>query len=78
MENIGIFEAKTNLSSLLVRVAAGEEIIISKRGVPIAILSPFKPIKPDKYTAIEAIKIFRKGRSLEGISAKELINEGRI
>lgn len=77
MENIGIFEAKTNLSSLLTRVAAGAEIVISKRGMPVAILSPFKPVKPNKRMAIEALKAFRKGRSLEGVSSKELIDEGR-
>jgi prevent-host-death family protein len=33
---VNIHEAKTNLSKLLVRVANGEEIIISKSGKPIA------------------------------------------
>ena len=31
-----VHEAKTNLSKLLVRVASGEEIIISKSGKPVA------------------------------------------
>lgn len=78
METVGIFEAKTNLSHLLERVAAGEKITISKRGVPIAILSPAQEDKIDKRkAAIEAIKKFRKGRSLGGITTKDLINEGR-
>lgn len=33
---VNVHEAKTNLSKLLVRVANGEEIIISKSGKPIA------------------------------------------
>ena len=33
---VNVHEAKTNLSKLLVRVASGEEIIISKSGKPVA------------------------------------------
>ena len=39
--SVNVHEAKTNLSKLLQRVAAGEEIIISNRGVPVARLIPF-------------------------------------
>lgn len=78
METVGVFEAKTNLSGLLERVASGESITISKRGVPVAVLSPAQPEKNDKRkAAIEALKKFRKGRSLGGITTKDLINEGR-
>jgi prevent-host-death family protein len=37
---VNIHEAKTHLSRLLERVAAGEEIVIAKAGKPIARLSP--------------------------------------
>jgi prevent-host-death family protein len=40
MTSVNVHEAKTNLSKLLQRVAAGEEIIISNRGVPVARLTP--------------------------------------
>ena len=36
MKQVNIHEAKTHLSSLLERVAGGEEITIAKSGVPIA------------------------------------------
>ena len=36
MTEVGIHEAKTHLSRLLRRVAAGEEIIIAKSGRPVA------------------------------------------
>jgi prevent-host-death family protein len=36
MKQVNIHEAKTQLSKLLRRVAAGEEILIAKRGVPVA------------------------------------------
>lgn len=37
---VGVHEAKTHLSQLLRRVAAGEEIVIAKGGKPIARLVP--------------------------------------
>lgn len=40
MKEINTYEAKTRLSQLLRRVAAGEEITIANRGVPIARLVP--------------------------------------
>jgi prevent-host-death family protein len=38
---VNIHEAKTHLSKLIERVAAGEEIVISKAGKPVAKLVPF-------------------------------------
>ena len=38
-----VTEAKTQLSSLLERVCAGEEIIIARAGKPIARLVPYHP-----------------------------------
>ncbi len=40
---MGVHEAKTHLSRLLRRVAAGEEIVIERGGEPIAKLVPYAP-----------------------------------
>ena len=40
MDTINLYEAKTNLSSLADRAAAGEEIVIAKSGRPMARLVP--------------------------------------
>jgi len=40
-----IHEAKTHLSRLLERVALGEEVIITRRGKPVAKLVPVAPAK---------------------------------
>lgn len=49
-ETINLYEAKTNLSQLVERAAAGEEIIIAKAGRPKARLLPVQktqqPRKP--------------------------------
>lgn len=43
MIEVNVHEAKTNLSRLLQRVAAGEEVVIARAGVPVARLIPVKP-----------------------------------
>jgi prevent-host-death family protein len=40
--NVNIHEAKTHLSRLLEQVAAGERVVISKAGTPIADLVPHR------------------------------------
>lgn len=40
--DVGVHEAKTTLSKLLRRVAAGEEITITNRGEPLARLVPIE------------------------------------
>lgn len=41
-QSINLYEAKTNLSQLVERAAAGEEIVIAKAGRPLARLVPLK------------------------------------
>jgi prevent-host-death family protein len=43
MTEVNVHEAKTHLSRLLVRVAAGEEIVIARAGKPVAKLVPVEP-----------------------------------
>lgn len=38
-----VHQAKTQLSKLLAKVAAGEEVIIAKAGQPVAKLAPYQP-----------------------------------
>ncbi len=45
---VKIHQAKTQLSRLLVRVNAGEEIVITKAGKPIARLVPFSRLSRDR------------------------------
>ncbi len=47
-KEVNTHEAKTQLSRLLRRVAAGEEIIIANRGVPVARLVPVSKRKPKR------------------------------
>jgi prevent-host-death family protein len=40
-ETVSLYDAKTTLSALVERAAAGEEVIIAKNGRPMARLVPF-------------------------------------
>jgi prevent-host-death family protein len=78
MESVGSYEAKTHLAQLLERVARGEKITITKHGVPVAILQPSDSLrKTPLRDIIDELKRFRKGRRLEGLSIREMIEEGR-
>ena len=46
MATVNIHEAKTHLSRLLVRAAAGEQIVIARAGVPLAMLVPIDRPRP--------------------------------
>ena len=53
MKTINIHEAKTHLSRLLKRVAAGEDVVISKAGRPIARLVPVAPLAGERVLGSE-------------------------
>ena len=42
---LNLYDAKTQLSSLVELAAAGEEIIIAKNGKPLAKLGPIQPVR---------------------------------
>jgi prevent-host-death family protein len=79
MANIGTFEAKTHLPALLKRVEQGEEITITRRGVPVARLIRAQEAHPgNRREAIKALKEFGRRRSLPaGMTIRDLIEEGR-
>jgi prevent-host-death family protein len=78
METVGAYTAKTHLPQLLKRVSRGEKIIISKHGVPVATLQPIETKRnvPTKKV-IANLREFRRKHSLDGLSIREIIDEGR-
>lgn len=53
MVEVNIHAAKTNLSRLLSRVAAGEEVVIARAGKPIARLVPFREPKAKRTLGLD-------------------------
>jgi prevent-host-death family protein len=79
MREVGAFEAKNKLGALLDVVEKGEEIVITRRGKPVARLVPASVgfDREKARRAVENIIARSKGVTLGGIKIKDLINEGR-
>ncbi len=60
MREVGAFEAKTHLSELLAAAEAGETIMITRRGKPVARLMPVSTSAPDYSAAMADVKAFRE------------------
>lgn len=59
-EAVGLYEAKTHLSALVDRAAAGEQIVIMKSGRPMARLVPMEDAK--------ALRVSGQGRGLWSVA----------
>lgn len=78
MIQVGAYEAKTHLSSLLEKVVEGDEIIITRHQTPIAKLVPVDTTRNTPVSSlIKKVKKFRQGKILKDVSIKEFIMEGR-
>ena len=78
MKSVGSLEAKTRWSQLLERVAAGERILITNRGRPVAMLVPPEiEARPNSAEAARQMLAYRDRvqRSLGG-AGRDLAHEG--
>ena len=80
MAEVGIFEAKNRLSELVERAARGEEIVITRRGKPVARLVP-PEVTDAQSQALALAERIRRSRAQHalggGVALRELIEEGR-
>jgi prevent-host-death family protein len=84
MKHVGIFEAKTNLSSLVEEVEKGGEIVITRHGKPVAkLVRTHSELTPEQIArrrkAIESLREIGRRLNL-GLSQEEIkamIEEGR-
>ncbi|MCE5230907.1 type II toxin-antitoxin system prevent-host-death family antitoxin [bacterium] len=78
MDSMGIYEAKTHFAELIDRASKGHRIMITKRGVPVAtIIPPETKSRRSTSEVISELREIRKGCRLNGLSIRELIEEGR-
>jgi len=80
MTAIGTYEAKTHLPELLGRVAKGENILITKRGVAVALLTqPPQQLTQDVRHVVQEMLAYRdrRKRTLGKLTVREMIAEGR-
>ncbi len=79
MITVGIFEAKSSLGQLAQSAAAGEVVVLTRRGKPIAeIRAPQAEIAQENVAqAIEALRKFRRANCVDAFDIAELVAEGR-
>ncbi len=66
MQQVQIAEAKAHLSALIERVEAGEEVVIARRGKPVARLIP------EPRQTRSAAEIFQHAWTLGGLEIPEI------
>lgn len=78
MKTVGSYAAKTHLPRLLDEVERGERITITKHGRPVAMLVPHEtPTTVDAQALIGWMREFRRDHTLDGVTIRELIDDGR-
>lgn len=80
MREIGAFEAKNRLGTLLDWVEHGEEVLITRRGKAVARLVPAEAgvDRSKARRAAAGIIEARRGVTLGGLQIKDLVGEGRL
>jgi prevent-host-death family protein len=77
MRTVGAFEAKAKIAELLDKVAAGETVLITRRGEAAALLTPPEKIQYSRAKALSEIKRFRKSCKTGKVDIEALISEDR-
>ena len=75
MREVGAFEAKNKLGTLLDWVEAGEEVLITRRGKPVARLVSAEPVF-DREKARQAAGRVRARAAVEGLRRNAVKLEG--
>jgi prevent-host-death family protein len=63
---IGVYEAKTQLSRLIDRAAAGERIVITRNGVAVAELRAIEKTRLEPEEIVAKFKAFRQQQKATG------------
>jgi prevent-host-death family protein len=78
IKKVGFYEAKTHFARILDEVSRGEQISITRKSTPVAMLIPIAlGAKADPKLVLEKTQSFRKGKKLGELSIQKMINEGR-
>jgi prevent-host-death family protein len=72
MASFNIYDAKTQLSKLIRRVRAGEEIIIADAGTPVAKLVPIEPPKAPRVLGSDRGKIWAAPDAFDPLAGEDL------
>jgi prevent-host-death family protein len=76
IREIGAFEAKTHFSELIEAAKGGTEVIVTRRGEPIARIVPIEVRRDEVFALIAEFDTIRSS-ARPGPSVRELKEEGR-
>ncbi len=74
--NVSVADAKARLSEILDRVEAGEEVVITRRGKPVARLTPETPSKRKPLPSLAEFRASQSGQ-IKGSLLDSLLEERR-
>ena len=74
MSQHSVAEARNNLSALIDRAAAGEEVVITRHGHPVAEIRPVKTRRQLKPTDAEWLRARWVPRRPDGLNAGDLMS----
>jgi len=80
MTTLGAYAAKTHFSEVLDRVENGETVTVTRHGVAVARIVPIRDDFRDALSAMKEWRRYRQEQNItlgEGVTIKELIEEGR-
>ena len=78
MKTVGIYEAKTNFSSLIEEVERGECVTITRHGKEVARIQRVEPRRRRPMSELrEEFRRLRESQEPLGVPIKELVEEGR-
>ena len=77
MRTVGLFEAKQKLSELVERAGEGERIGITRRGKLAALIVPASADVDLEAVFAKIERIRKSAKPRRGLSAKNMIEEGR-
>lgn len=78
MMTVGAYEAKTRLSELLDEVSRGGKVVITRHGVPVAVLQPAESVAVSGVdAAMDAARQLRKDCAIPPGELREWLEEGR-
>lgn len=77
--DVGIYEAKSRLSQLVEKAEAGEEVVLTRHGRPVAKIVNVTPTSQPSRKAIlrEIHALSRRVKIPRKVSIAELVSEGR-
>jgi prevent-host-death family protein len=73
---IGTFEAKTHFSEIIKAVQSGKDYTITKRGKPVALISPYNSSNNLRKNIVKRLSSYRNINS-EPLNIKKAIEEGQ-